>query len=119
MQKLDEVKNPIEIKDREAGLDETNTSLNFYTTNDNSKRVSQYRILVETLDNNLIGEASINISPLIEEFVKRGKAQHTIRLSIGDTMEISMVAFVEKTKQDLTKSVHSYSETSSMLKYKT
>lgn len=56
------------------------------------------------------GESNLDIAPFIRELEEKRVSRATRTIPINDTLQITLLVFVEKTKQDLSKSISSLSE---------
>ena len=67
-------------------------------------------MVVEGVDGSRIGEANLDVSPVIIAFSKRGEASADRVLAINESTAIEAKVFVERSKEELSRSICSFSE---------
>lgn len=85
IQKLDEIKEPV---DSGTGSVDNEGTLDFYATLEENQRTVSYRVVVEGVDGSKIGESNLDVSPIINDFLKKGCSPTTKILGINENMEI-------------------------------
>jgi len=63
-----------------------------------AKKTSQYRIVVETIEDKQVGEISLDMLPIISNFTSKGISKVSKTLEINNDTSIEAIVFVEKTK---------------------
>ena len=95
MQKLDELKEPVACGGSHTEIE---GSLSFYVSPEQNQRTTSFRVVVEGVDGKKIGEANLDVSPIISAFSKRGEASAGRALAIGESTSLEVKVFIERSK---------------------